>query len=500
MDDNNNDAPGDKKPPAPKQVVVTHYGKKKKDDDVPSEIMPTEPTHIISSPVDIGSAMSKPIAQPTQAVQKPVPKIEPQIAPKIAPKIEPQIAPNITPQVASTLPPTTPRQAPVPKQEIFPKEFETQRAQPAYASAKHEESPKESYSGGANVPPSTPPSRERPPSGSGGNGALFFSVVSLLAVIVLGYYANSTYQQLSELQKQTSDDQSSVQALSDQTKKTLVQIQDQNNKSAQAERALSELKQQLMSAQANLVTLSGNTDWVLAEANYLAFMANERLKTAQDITTALAQLTSADERISRLGNPALLWVRDVLAKDIAKLRNFPDINRQALWEQLGLVGGQFNQLHFKSVTSTQASTLTAPQLNESSSAWEKALWRTWLELKSIIKITQVAQNSIPLALSQQEQAQLLHALKLTNEQARWAILQGENKIYHTSLQTMTSMLNEYFADDALQKELLSQIKDLEQKNIDISIPDISDSVQALSKAMIEIVNKPTSKSPQRDPQ
>ncbi len=496
MDDTDNNSPGDKKPPTPKQVVVTHYGKKKKDTDVPSEIMPTEPTHIISSPVDIGS-----MPKTTTTMPQPQQKVQESITPATPVQSQPKVEPKITP----TLPPVTPKTAPtLPRQEIFPSQVsEPPRVAASYASSSSEnESPKQPYSGGGNMPPETPSYREKPPSGgSGGNGALFFSVVSLVAVIVLGYYANATYQQLSELQKQTSDEQGSVQALSEQTKKTLIQMQDQNVKSEQAQHAMSELKQQLMNAQANLVTLSGNTDWVLAEANYLAFMANERLKTAQDVTTALAQLTSADERISRLGNPALLWVRDVLAKDIAKLRNYPDINRQALWEQLGLVSNQFNQLHFKSVSNGSASNLRAPENADTNmSTWEKALWRTWQELKSIIKITQVAQNSIPLALTQQEQAQILYTLKLMNEQARWAILQGENKIYHQNLQSMTVWLNEYFADDTLQKELLSQIKELEQQNIDISMPDISDSVQALSKAMIEFVNKPTQKLPQRDVQ
>ncbi|MGD9591034.1 MAG: hypothetical protein AB7V32_00770 [Candidatus Berkiella sp.] len=282
MDDKDNDAPGDKKPPMPKQVVVTHYGKKKKDDDVPSEIVPTEPTHIISSPVDIGATLSRPAAS-SSSVKSDKPTLSTQD--KAQPKPQPKVEPAITPAYSYT-----PKQA-MASQEIFPQGQEEPQQSASYASST---STKEPYSGGS-MPPQTPSDEQRPPSGgSGGGGALFFSVISLIAVIVLGYYANRNYHQLSELQQLSSDDQSSMQALAEQTKKTLAQVQSENEKTSQSQQALDELKKQLMGAQANLVTLSGNTDWVLAEANYLAFMANERLKTAQDVTTSLAQLSAAD--------------------------------------------------------------------------------------------------------------------------------------------------------------------------------------------------------------
>ncbi len=487
-DDRDNDSPGDKKPPAPKQVVVTHYGKKKKESDMPSEIMPTEPKHIISSPVDIGAAMSKTTAPSTQPEQKPRETIMP-----AARTSSPRTADAPFQSVSGIK--AEPKAEP--KTEIFP-EYESvaAQAQAAYSAPLKESA--QAYGGGGYEPPKEDTERQVPTGGGGGSGggALFFSVISLFAVIVLAYYSYSTYQQLSELQKQSTDDQSSVTALNEQTKKALFQLQEQSTKSVSEQQSLENLKKQILTAQSNLMTLSGNTDWVLAEANYLAFMANERLKTAQDVTTALAQLNSADERITRLGNPALLWVKDSLAKDIAKLKNFPYVNRQALWEQLGLINAEFNQLHFKSVTNGKASAIEENPKDNNMSKWHKALWKSWQELKSVIKVTQVAQNAIPLALTEQEQSQILRTLHMMTEQARWAILQGENTIYLQSLQSMKTWLNEYFAEDKMQKELLNQIAQLEQQNINIAVPDINESVQALSKAMIEVSNKPIIKAPQ----
>jgi len=274
-----------------------------------------------------------------------------------------------------------------------------------------------------------------------------------------------------------------------------VQIQEMHNKNSAEQTALDKLKKQLEGAQLRLVALSGNSDWVLAEANYLAFMASERLHTAHDVTTALAQLNAADERLGGLGNPALLWVREVLAKDIAKLHSFPSINRQALWEELGIVSEEFNQLHFKRISSESEAQKAMNENQEQKSSWKKALWHSWQELKSLIRVTRVQDNNIPQALSDQEQAQILRTMQFLCEQARWAILQGESKIYTASLASLQSSMHEYFVDDKMQKELLSQIQKLQDQNVEIALPDISDSVQALSKAMIEIANRPTTSRP-----
>ncbi len=473
-DEKDNDSPGDKKAPPPKQVVVTHYGKKKKDPDVPSEILPIEPTHIISSPVDIGTTRSTTSATSTSTTpDKPVMTEKPIPASSPSPKREePAFYPD----------------AMYPKEEPY--------VPPHRASAASKSSEQSSSYGGSYIPPHSGNGDDISSGGrsGGGGGGVFFSLISLVAVSVLGYYGYHIGQQLSVLQQKTSDDQTSVQALSEQTKKSLTQMQALHSKSTQEQASLETLKKQLEGAQLRLISLTGSSDWVLAEANYLAFMANERLHTAHDVTTALAQLNAADERLSGLANPAFLWVREVLAKDIAKLHSFPTINRQELWEELGILSAELNQLHFKRI-SNDAQELSDSTQDDKSASWKTALRQSWQEFKSLIRITRVQDNNIPLALSEQEQAQILRTMQFMTEQARWAILQGENKIYSASLESLQSWMSQYFVDDKVQKDLLEQLKKLQEKNVEIALPDISNSVQALSKAMIEISNRPTPSRP-----
>lgn len=57
-------------------------------------------------------------------------------------------------------------------------------------------------------------------------------------------------------------------------------------------------------------------DWLMAETEYLIQLANHRLLLEKDVTTAIVALESADKRLAEISDPALLKVRNIIAKDI----------------------------------------------------------------------------------------------------------------------------------------------------------------------------------------
>jgi uroporphyrin-3 C-methyltransferase len=363
------------------------------------------------------------------------------------------------------------------------------------ASAHASSQEKFSYAGAASppgVPPYIPPESDFNDANRGNRG-IFWPLVMTGAILVLGYFTYASTTQLHELQKKADDDQASVLAVSEQAKKSLQEMTELSNHYNVEQKSLLELKQQVEQAQSRLVDLSGSSDWLLAEANYLAFMANERLRTAQDVTTAVAQLSAADERLKTMSNPALLWVRQIIAKDLAKLHTYPMVNRQEIWERVGLLSNEINQLHFKRLSESSVDNekeTQAPQ-DESMSGWKKALFISWQELKSLIRITRLADNAIAQALTSQEQAQILRAMQLYCEQARWAILHGDSKVYINSLESLKTWISQYFMADNISEQMLLQITQLQQQRADIAVPDISESLQALSKAMLDAQNKQT---------
>lgn len=167
-DEKDNGSPKDKKsPPPPRQVVVTHYGKKKKPpEDVPPEILPRESTHIVSSPVDIGSS-SQQSKQPTSNATS---------AEAIKPSFEQQGIKEPSPRIPEA---------------IFPK------------AASGEAEPKLSYVSASSTSASAEGAKQsigdEPPGGvpprgtvnegkpSSGGGSFLFNLITLSALIALGF-------------------------------------------------------------------------------------------------------------------------------------------------------------------------------------------------------------------------------------------------------------------------------------------------------------------------
>jgi len=415
----------EQKPPLPKRVVVT-YGIKHQDEDneVPEEILPHPPTSVVQSPV--GSDFPPVTGKVGSSSVKS----------RVRPELPDEILPHHSRSAAPPPPPPPDRNAPEPSQE--------------------------------------PPSPRQTSSGL----ALFLSLLTSVAVIALMFFAYFSQQQLADIQVQTTEDKTAVSTLMADAKASLGQFQTIAQENAKEKAVLQQLQQELERSQARFVMLRGNRDWVLSEVNYLVFMANERLQAAKDIPTAVAQLKVAEERLLSLADPSLQPVKMVLSQDIAKLMNTPQVDRQALWSQVEALSPLIAKLKFK-VLGERPDDDAVPA-DTTSLTWREGLAKSWQELKSLVKITRIEENPIPAAFTQQEQAQILRTLQLLNQQAQWGVLQGDSKVYLDSLKTLQSYIKSYSVENPNQAQLLSHIQQLEQQRVEMPLPDISQSLQALS--------------------
>lgn len=469
MSDRKDDDSSKEKKPIPKRVVVTYGGEKKKATEVPQEIQPQSPKVVVSSPVDIGAVGITHQGDSAQIKSQLHPKIPDEIAPREKPMVEPgasapaytTAAPVFTSAAPSSPPPTF-----------------ASKSSAGTGSFAH-----------VSIPPSPPPPPPPPPpSGyesarggiNAGSIALFLSLLSSIAIIALIFYAYLSQQEFYSLKAQSRDDQSSVTALVGQAKTSLEQLEHMRVQHQQSQEALQSLKSELESASQKMVVLSHNREWVLSEVNYLVFMANQRLHIAQDIPTALMQLKSADERIRTLGDPSLLNLKLALQKDIAQLLAYPILDTAKLWEEIGKLNGLVNQLHFKTLGDYLEKSHTSDLASPNDPAWLRALKNTWKEFKSLILITKEDDNTIPQALSLQEKAQVVRTIELLINEAQWAALNREAQIYQNSLQTIAVKAQQYFTDNQEQQVLLNMLTQLVQNHVDFKIPELTDTLNALS--------------------
>ena len=282
-DTKDDDSNQGKKPPPPSKVVVTYSAEPKKKGNIPSEILPSTPAKVVSNPIDSGGNPAKLATGAASVSMPPKSRLHNKIPDEIAPAHVP-----FKPQAAH-------------KEEWPSSSFETQTAGP-------NDLPPTPPSHGGEMPPPPPPSS----GNAAGSLALFLSLMTMVAVGALVFYTYLSQKNISALQSQTRDEQASVQSLLRKAKQSLAQIDNLQQEGQAQQKTFNTLKTDLQNAQMRLVALGGSKNWVMSEVNYLIFMANERLRIARDVPTAITQLQAAEEKITMLGDPALWGLKEAL--------------------------------------------------------------------------------------------------------------------------------------------------------------------------------------------
>lgn len=275
----------------------------------------------------------------------------------------------------------------------------------------------------------------------------------------------------------------------------LAQLKQQLSAETNARKALAaeveknNVAQQLaLNAQASrLRELSGasRTDWVLAEAEYLMRLGNQRLLTERNSSNALALLESADEILRKLNEVQLIPVREALARNIVALKSQPLVDREGLFLELKALSEQVVRLPIlppKMSVAEQEQPLSIPSEEAEAPWYAPAVQVGRIALKEAEKLILVRHRSDPVdPLLTPEQEQLLRLqLGAVLEEAQLALLREEQQVYEASLSKARELLSTYFELNDLQAtSLVEQLRALESQQIIQVRPDISEGLNAL---------------------
>lgn len=243
------------------------------------------------------------------------------------------------------------------------------------------------------------------------------------------------------------------------------------------------VEKELAEFRAELAKSNNNRPKNLSEVNYLVLIANEKLQFSHDIPGAIATLKMAQQRLSMILDPGFSDLKVALNKDLTALSETPAFDQQALWENVGALSLPIEKLRLKEL-GIEVEAVPAKPLTLSS--WQNALYSAWDEFKSLIRITRIEQNPIPLTGLVQEQAQLKRELQWLIAQAQWAVLQKNQKIYTESLKNIENLVKRYFVENAEETDLLERLNALQAKNVAVSVPSLAETLQALSQTSLDV--------------
>jgi uroporphyrin-3 C-methyltransferase len=255
--------------------------------------------------------------------------------------------------------------------------------------------------------------------------------------------------------------------------------------------AAQELKQQSQFNTQQLHDLGARNraDWLMAEAEYLLHLANQRLSLEQDVRSAEAILVSADQVLAENDDPGLLMVRKALASEILALQQTETADIEGLYVRLSAMIKSLDRLDTRAFISqkseeTQFIDATEAANLETSFSWQ-GLWKeVWKDLQKVFIIRRLDHSVAPL-LAPEQSYYIKQNMRLMFEQASLSILDRNQTIYQDSLEKASIWLNSYFdLTETSTLALSKQIEEIKRAQINPVIPDISGSLRLL-KGKIE---------------
>lgn len=307
---------------------------------------------------------------------------------------------------------------------------------------------------------------------------------------------NGLQQQLSGVQSQIANVNAEMTGKDNHFTQTLADFSKLHEEHLSTARK--ELEESIVVLQRQLGKTRG--DWLLADAEYLLSVANQRLHLVGDVATTREALEAADQRLKESGDASVFKVREQIAKEIALLNDVvvPDIvgiyaNIQHL--QDGVEGLAVFLPH--AGKQPDASPSTSKDLSEHGHEILDQVAKQ-LEGYVVLRHTEQPVNAI---LTPEEAHFIKQQLKVRLEMIEIALVQQNDTLFTSSIADAKGWLKKNFSENQQTEQFIAELDKLSGVQLKSQYPDISKSLNLLkniSKLRIEtdkaVLTEPTPSS------
>ncbi len=220
-------------------------------------------------------------------------------------------------------------------------------------------------------------------------------------------------------------------------------------------------------------------DWLLAEAEYLLRLANQRLVLETDVQGSLAILRAADKVLAETDSPLLFPVRQRVATEIQVLKSVPAVDTTGAVARIQAVQNQIAQLEWMPRTLPAQKVADEPVAPLEQNPWQKFLNKAWTGIGAVVRIRQ-HESALPAPLTPDQQYYLQQNMHLMLEQAQVALVRQQHDLYQQSIVRTKQWLDQYvMVESDSATAIKATLTELQAWQVAPALPDISDSLNTL---------------------
>lgn len=288
---------------------------------------------------------------------------------------------------------------------------------------------------------------------------------------VVSQQINDYQAQLAAIQTQLAAEQADIGSKESHFSNTIAEFSKLHDEKLETVRK--DLTEEIQKLQRQLGKTRG--DWLLADAEYLLSVANQRLLLMGDVNTTMEALAAADQRLRESGDAAAYKVREQLAKDISAMSKVAAVDVVGIYATLQNLETQIDSLTlllpYAGKEVEEQPIVPAPK--------PKAKADDLLgQLESMVTIRHVQQHVNEILTP--EQAQFIREQsRVKLEMIKIALVQQNDTLYQTSLADANKWILSNFVKDKDADHFLAALEKLAEVRIRSQFPDISLSLKML---------------------
>jgi uroporphyrin-3 C-methyltransferase len=311
--------------------------------------------------------------------------------------------------------------------------------------------------------------------------ALVALVVALGALAIVGWQWYYTRNQLDTTRLELARRLTAAQTRAEDTQKLAGQVQDDVRALRDRIGTLESKLQQSQSQQAALEALykersQDRDETVLAEIEQMVFTASEQLQLAGNVRVALIALENADKRLQRLNRPQLADLRQIINRDIDRLRALPSVDTVGISVKLDNLIAAVDDMP---LAMEMRPPQPAPAAAGSGGRWLQLGREMWQQVRGLVRIQDMNKSDVAV-LTPNESYFLRQNLKLRLLDARIALLAHDETTYRSDLDAAHRWLERYYdASDKTVTNAEARLQRLARTAIAVKLPDLSATLEAV---------------------